>query len=128
MKRTPLKRKTPLRSKTPLKRKTPLKPVSDKRRKLQTQRRTFVREQLKARPNCEAGPIISKFYETSPLLVKYKCNNNAVDIHEPLTRARGGSIVDVDNSMAVCRMCHDWIHRNPQLAADLHLLKRSNVD
>ena len=132
MKRTPLKRKTPLRSKTPLKRKTPLKPISDKRRKLQAQRRTFVREQLQARPGCEAGPIISDYYRTNPVLVEsrveYRCNNQAVDIHEPLTRARGGSIVDVDNSMAVCRMCHDWIHRNPQLATDLHLLKRQIID
>jgi hypothetical protein len=135
MKRTSLKRKTPLRSKTPLKRKTRLKPVSDKRLALQAKRRTFVREQLDARPHCEAGPIISKFYKDNPAyssngiqLMRYRCNGNSVDIHEPLTRARGGSIVDVDNSMAVCRMCHDWIHHNPQLATDLHLLKRANID
>ena len=132
MKRTPLKRKTPLQSKTYLKRKTRLKPISDKRRKLLAQRRTFVRKQLFARPVCEAGPVISDYYRTNPVLiecgVEYRCNNQAVDIHEPLTRARGGSIVDVNNSIAVCRMCHDWIHRNPQLATDLHLLKRANID
>ena len=131
MKRTPLKRKTPLRSKTPLKRKTALKPVSDKRRKLQTQRRTFVREQLQARPNCEAGPIISEYYQHAGKRenwIQYRCNNQSVDIHEPLTRARGGSIVEIDNSIAVCRMCHDWIHHNPQVATDLHLLKRTNID
>lgn len=131
MKRTPLKRKTPLRSKTPLKRKTPLKPVSDKRRKLQAQRRTFVREQLEARPFCEAGRIISEYYEHAGKRenwIQYRCNNRSVDIHEPLTRARGGSIVDVNNSMSVCRMCHDWIHHNPQTATDLHLLKRAEID
>ena len=42
-----------------------------------------------------------------------KCLGVATDIHEPLTRARGGSIIDRGNMIQVCRMCHDWIHENP---------------
>ena len=34
----------------------------------------------------------------------------AVDVHEKLTRARGGSIVDEANVVALCRQCHDDIH------------------
>jgi len=40
-----------------------------------------------------------------------------------LTRARGGSILDPANTVAVCRSCHDWIHDNPTAAADLGLLR-----
>jgi len=46
-----------------------------------------------------------------------------VDLHEPLTRARGGSILDPANTVAVCRSCHDWIHDNPTAATDLGLLR-----
>jgi len=126
MKRTPLKRKTPLKSKTPLKRKTPLKPISDKRRKAAGARRTFVREQLSLRPYCEAGLKIGD-YCTQHHLNAGSCSKYAVDIHEPLTRARGGSIVDPENSVSLCRICHDWIHNNPKAATELGLLKRAEI-
>ena len=137
MKRTPLKRKTPLKQKTPLKRKTPLRPVSKKRQKIQTQRRELVRNELEYRQWCEAGPhitrhLISCLTETQKRSVrtdaqKAVCDGRAVDIHEPLTRARGGSILDVKNTMAVCRKCHTWIHDNPEASKVLGLLK-SNYD
>lgn len=47
------------------------------------------------------------------------------DIHEVVSRARGGSITDVSNLMAVCRPCHDWITRNPAAAETLGLAKHS---
>lgn len=116
----------------PLKRKTPLRSVSKKRQRLQGQRRALVREQLAARPKCEAGEVIHLYY------VDYfgrafawekfrtdRCQKRSTDIHEPLTRARGGSIVDLDNTVAVCRRCHDWIHAHPDEATSLGLLKHS---
>ena len=137
MKRTPLKRKTPLRSKTPLQSKTPLKrtgrlrPVSKKRQKLNRDRAKFVAEQLELRQWCEAGPhitrhLIAQLTESMKQSVKGKtiCQGKTVDIHEPLTRARGGSILDVDNTVALCRSCHDWIHEHPREATGLGLLKR----
>lgn len=46
------------------------------------------------------------------------CHGRAVDVHEPLTRARGGSITDPGNMVAVCRACHDWIHGHPEAATE----------
>ena len=53
---------------------------------------------------------------------RHRCHYDAVDLHEPLTRARGGSITDVNNSVTVCRACHDWIHAHPAKANELRLL------
>lgn len=68
-----------------------LRPVSAKRAVENRQRRkvahaTFGRNPLCHRPGC-----------TAP----------AVDCHEPLTRARGGSITDPNNMVPLCRPCHD---------------------
>jgi len=108
---------------TPLQRRTPLRRVSLKRQRLMQQRRVFVADQLARRPDCEAGPLIRTGNEavagygaTTP------CRRRAVDIHEPLTRARGGSILDPANTVAVCRTCHDWIHTHPVAATELGLL------
>ena len=135
MKRTPLKRKTPLKQKTPLKRKTPIRPMSKKRQRVQAQRREFVRNELEYRQWCEAGShitrhLLAQLTETQKRSIKTDpkklvCDGRAVDIHEPFTRARGGSILETENSMAVCRSCHTWIHDNPENATKLGLLKKS---
>jgi hypothetical protein len=49
----------------------------------------------------------------------------AVDIHELVRRSQGGSILDEDNLLAVCRPCHRRIGDNPQLAFDLGLARHS---
>ncbi len=126
---------------TPLKRKTPLRPVSKKRQRVQAQRRELVRNELEYRQWCEAGSHITRYllaqltetqkriFETSIKTnrdtARLVCDGRAVDIHEPLTRARGGSILDPQNTMAVCRSCHTWIHDNPENATKLGLLKRN---
>ena len=120
---------------TPLKRKTPLRPVRKKRQRVQAQRREFVRNELEYRQWCEAGShitrhLLAQLTETQKRSIKTDpkklvCDGRAVDIHEPLTRARGGSILDVKNTMAVCRACHDWIHNNPENATKLGLLRRN---
>lgn len=53
---------------------------------------------------------------------EHRCGLYVDDVHELLTRGRGGSITDADNCIAICRPCHDWIGRNPALAEDLGLL------
>lgn len=50
------------------------------------------------------------------------CVNEACDPHEPLTRARGGSIVDLDNIVLLCRDHHDWIDQHPTEATALGML------
>lgn len=54
------------------------------------------------------------------------CNRVADDAHEPLTRARGGSITDPGNVKAVCRPHHDEItFEEPDWAYELGFLKHS---
>lgn len=103
--------RSPRRRRTSLKRGKPPKKRSPKRELVMVQRRILVEEQLKLRPVCEARMP--------------DCDYDAVDIHEPLTRARGGSILDVNNTLAVCRQCHIWIHDHPKEAHVLGFLKHS---
>jgi len=104
MKRTPLKRKTPLR------RSGSLNPVSKKRAKTNTKRRAFVKEELDKRQFCEAR-------------IPEVCTRYSTELHEPILRSLGGSILDVENSVAICRMCHRWVHDNVGEAKKLGLIK-----
>lgn len=47
------------------------------------------------------------------------CDQAATDVHEILSRARGGSPLDPANALAVCRWHHDFCHANPKLAASV---------
>ncbi len=119
-------KRTPLNRRTPLKRRTRLKPISVKRSRLGKKRRNLVVEQLALRPWCEAGPVICDGIASGPYAVArvdHECGGYAVDLHEPLTRARGGSIVDEANTIAICRPCHDWVHDHPAAALALGLLR-----
>ena len=104
MKRTPLKRKTPL------KRSGSLAPVSKKRAKTNRARRKFVQEELEKRNWCEAH-------------IAQVCTRRATEIHEPILRSAGGSILDAATSVAICRMCHRWVHDNVKEAKRLGLIK-----
>jgi len=117
VKRSPIQRKTPLKRGDSQLKRTPLKQVSKKRAKLNRERATFVKSYLSRQPTCEAGRVI----ETAD--VRHRCSITAVDVHEMLTRARGGSIVDEANVLALCRACHDWIHDNPKRATELAFLR-----
>lgn len=116
MKRTPLRRNTPLQRGEPPERRTRLRPVSKKREALNRARRDFVAGFLAAHPRCQAGGLIL------PVDHRHRCGVHSVDVHEVLTRARGGSVLDPGNCRAICRACHDWIHENPASATDLGLL------
>ena len=112
MKRTALARKTPLTTRTAIKRRTPLAAQSAKRKKVAPLRAKFVRDQLTARPVCEVK-------------VARVCRGLAVDIHEPFTRARGGSILDPANTLALCRDCHSYVHAHPKWANERGYLRTS---
>ena len=114
---------------------TPLKQQSARRKKVSAERSKMVGQQLEARPWCEAGPVIYKYQcDTLGLaLVRAKsrtdqCSNRSVDIHEPLQRSHGGSITDPENTIAVCRRCHDWIHSHPKVSIELGLLRSAYGD
>ncbi len=120
MKRSPMRRGGPLKRGGSLKRRTPLRQMIQKRSKQQRLRRVMVQEELGKRELCEAGARITHAGHDA------RCNGLAIELHEPLTRARGGSILDPTNTVAICRSCHDWIHANPAAATQLGLLQSTN--
>ncbi len=83
-------------------------------------RRPLVRRLLEERPWCEACPV----FATHDAKVTY-VRQRSVDIHEVLTRGRGGSILDESNLLAVCRPCHRRIGNYPTLANELGLTRAS---
>lgn len=109
MKRTPLSRTTPIaRSAVPLRRSgprprsSPLRPRSAKQEALYVERRPLVAALLAERPSCE--------------IAHDGCTGRATDVHELLSRARGGSILDEANCVTACRRCHDHVTQNPAWA------------
>ena len=90
--------------------------MSDKRRKVSVTRRKFVADILSKRTRCEAGGLVRSRD------LDHRCFGYSTDVHEVLTRARGGDILDPENVRAICRRCHDWIHDHPADALDLGLL------
>ena len=105
----PLHRRSRLRAKAPLKRRSPLRSLSKKRQAENRRRRQVVTETFGERPQCVAP----------------SCLRWADDVHEPLTRARGGSIVDPANMAPLCRRCHDELGDEPPWAYELGLLIHS---
>lgn len=81
-------------------------------------RRPLVERMLGERPWCEACPV---FAEHDGAEVYRR--NPSQDIHELVRRSQGGSILDEENLLAVCRPCHQRIGNYPQLAFDLGLAK-----
>lgn len=122
----PLRRKTPLAQREPLKRareplkrseqlerNSGLKPRSDKMAKIYREERVpLVARLLEERPYCEAK-------------IRDVCTRYSQDIHEVVSRARGGSITDEANCRAVCRPCHTFITDHPAIAAAMELSKWS---
>ncbi len=93
---------------------------SKKKQREYVERRKLVKRMLEERPYCEACPIWAS-HDGKRSYVR----NGSVDIHELKRRSQGGSITDESNCIAVCRPCHDRIGREPQLAVDLGLAKKS---
>jgi len=91
----------------------PLRPVSAKRTAVNRRRRA----------------VIAALYPDRPLCSVPWCPALADDIHEPLTRGRGGAIDQAQNMAPLCRACHDVITFTPdsQLgwAYECGLLKHS---
>jgi hypothetical protein len=107
-----------LNRKKPLKQKSQIKKRSKKTEELYKQRRPFVEKILRERPLCEACKVFAIHDE------KVTFNQHmSRDVHEIIRRSQGGSILDENNVLAVCRPCHVRIGNYPQLAFDLGLAK-----
>ena len=117
VRRTPLKRGAPLTAATPpnppgvgSRRSTPLRARSAKRERLYRQIRRPLVAALAAEPQICPVPW---------------CTRVADSPHEPLTRARGGSITDPDNVVMVCHPHNEELTEEPSWGYELGLLKHS---
>jgi hypothetical protein len=103
-----------------------LRPRSSKMQKLYEEERIqFVTDTLAARPRCELPDLIDQACDTKAIdhrlevgsslfLVQARCQRHTVDVHEILSRGRGGPIVPSQgltqaDVLALCRNCHDWV-------------------
>lgn len=91
---------------------------SKKKEKEYELRRPFVRQILEKYPLCQACPVFAKHDK----LTTYK-RLLSTDVHEIIRRSQGGSILDENNVLAVCRKCHNRIGSYPALAFELGLAK-----
>lgn len=86
-----------MRRSSGLRRRARLRPRSAKRDRLyRQQRRPLVAALLSDRPLCQ------------------RCGRaQSTEVHELKSRARGGSITDLENCVALCHDCHAWITTHP---------------
>lgn len=70
---------------------------SAKMARLYVLRRRLVAQMLDAHPICQRC-----------------CARPSTEVHEILSRARGGSILDPQNCAAFCHDCHRWVTEHPR--------------
>ena len=97
-----------------------MRAVSKKRAKLLRERKKLT-DSMK-----REGPVMCLFpvsYFDSPLPY---CTR-ADDLHEIVSRARGGSVTDPENVVPLCRPHHIWVTEHPKEAAELGLSRRAQL-
>ncbi len=126
-----LQRKTELRRGAPMRRAGFSPAASAPERSAPLERQTPIRQvsAKRARQNRDRRAMIQRLWPERPPCARPGCVRSADDVHEPLTRGRGGSITDPDNAVPLCRPCHDEITFTPESqlgwAYDLGLLRHS---
>lgn len=96
--------------------------MSAKRRELAKERRAFVAKVLAMYPLCQATvPLLDAGFVDAAR----RCAGPSCDVHEVKSRARGGSIVDETNVLALCRPCHSWVTEHPLEAIEAGLAAHS---
>lgn len=116
-------------------RRTSLRRISKKREAENRVRAEFVRIQLAKRPHCEVSSYVARASALVPAdmvasvaALMRGCTRRSTELHEPMTRARAPgleTIISVENSVSICRQCHNWVHDNPMVSTVLGLLVRS---
>ena len=99
-----------------------LNPRSNKRKEEYKLRVPIVKEMLETAGPCDACLIWHAFdmyrgFAATAIVSPRR----PVDIHELVNRSQGGSILDKDNLLAVCRPCHNRITVSPKIAESLGL-------
>jgi hypothetical protein len=120
-----LSRSTPLEGGGVLERRTRIRPVSKKRAAANRVRRAMAAGMFPERPLCVVYVLSQDHPGVIPDEVINGCGRWADDVHEPLTRARGGSITNPDNAVPPCRPCHDVLGGEPSWGYELGLLVHS---
>lgn len=118
----------PLQRRTELKATKPLERRSELNRGGQLNRTGRLRAQSPKRQaeNRVRRKVIHATFGDQPTCIAPGCTRWADDVHEPLTRARGGSITDPDNMTPLCRPHHDEVtFTEPAWAYELGLLRHS---
>lgn len=105
--KTPLERKAPLRASGNLERGAPLAKQSKRRERENRERRAMKN---------------AMFPDSRPLCIVPWCGRWADDLHEPLTRARQGSITEPDNAVPTCRSHNSELTEEPEWGYELELL------
>lgn len=90
---------------------SPIRPVSKKRAAL-NRVRTAIRKRYIGSP-CEAR--------------LEGCYGQGTDLHEVLSRAQGGSLIDETGMRWLCRSCHDYITTHPAWSYEHGWLKHAEV-
>ena len=118
----PIERTTGLSRTGSLERRARLSPVSDRRKAENRERRAMVAKLWPdERPLCVVYTLSQGNPGLIPDKVLSRCERWADDVHEPLTRARGGSITDPGNAVPPCRPCHDVLTFRPEVGTRLGL-------
>jgi hypothetical protein len=125
----PLKRYTRLESGGPIQRKTEM-PRGDgfKSTANSLERTASLPKQSKKRQreNRERHAMKNAMFpEGRPACIVPWCELLADDLHEPLTRARGGSITEPDNAVPTCRGHNSELTEEPAWGYELELLVHS---
>lgn len=98
-------------------------------RQVSAKRRALLRERKKLTDAMKReGPVMCQFYEAvgralAEISSMPGCGY-ADDLHEIVSRARGGSIVDPENVVPLCREHHRWVTEHPLEAEKLGLSRR----
>jgi 5-methylcytosine-specific restriction endonuclease McrA len=63
-----------------------------------------------------------KLLQNNPLCQRCR-KQYATDLHEVLSRGRGGSPLDENNIVLLCRICHSFVTVNPKQAVEEGFLR-----
>lgn len=80
------------------------------------------RSKKMARTYIQRRKLVAEILEDASCV---RCGTKATEVHEIKTRARGGSILDPDNCVALCHACHHWVTTHPLEAKAEGLMKNS---
>jgi 5-methylcytosine-specific restriction endonuclease McrA len=82
------------------------------------------RSKKMAKKYIERRKLVGEMLEEFPLCERCGIKPSS-EVHEVISRARGGDILDKTNCRALCHACHFWITTNPAEATKTGWLKNS---